>query len=276
MSEPRPGLTDTHCHLTLPQFNSEVDQLLERALAAGVERVVVPGIDLDTSRAAVQLAERLPSVYAAVGLHPHSASDWSAELGSELEQLSRSPKVVAIGEIGLDFYRELAPRSLQRQALGGQLELAKQLGKPVIVHNREATQELLEVLIEWAGGLDTDRKRRAGVLHAFSGDQQEAELAIESGFYLGVAGPVTYPNADDLRDTLRLLPLARLLIETDSPYLAPQPRRGKRNEPAYLPFIAEGLATLQGAELAATADATSENAAELFDLKHGNQDPQLH
>lgn len=273
MSNPRAALTDTHCHLTVGELAAQSDELLSRARGAGVGRILVPGIDLATSRAAVELSRRQPDVAAAVGLHPHNAESWSAVTRSELRELAQDPAVVAIGEIGLDFYRDLAPRAAQRAALAGQLELAAELGKPVILHNRQATGELIETLIEWAAGLSTDRKSRAGVLHAFSGSPQDAEAAIQAGFYLGVAGPVTYPNAEPLRQTLQQLTIERLLLETDTPYLAPQAHRGERNEPAFLPLIAERLADLLDLDAAATARLTSRNATDLFGLPNGNQNP---
>lgn len=276
MSPSDPLLTDTHCHLSLEELAPARDELIARARSTGVHRMVVPGIDLDTSRAAVKLAEREPGIFAAVGIHPHDAEQWSSEARAEIRQLAGSQAVVAIGEIGLDYFRDYAPRDRQRQALRGQLELAGELGKPVILHNREATQDLLDLLIEWAAGLSPDRKLHAGVLHAFSGGTQDAEAAIHSGFYIGVAGPVTFPNAAPLRDTLKALPTERMLIETDTPYLAPQPRRGQRNEPAYLPYIAAGLAQTLGVDTTTAAAATSRNAAELFGLDDGNQDPYLH
>lgn len=269
-------LTDTHCHLTVEQLEAETEALLLRARSAGVTRLVVPGVDLETSRSAVLLAEREPDVYAAVGVHPHYADQWSDQAQAEIEQLAKSPAVVAVGEIGLDYYRDLAPRQAQQRALVEQLALARKAGKPVIIHNREATQDLLRVLLEWAASLGPQANQRAGVLHAFSAELPDAEAAIDAGFYIGVAGPVTFPNANALRDTLKQLPLERLLIETDSPYLAPQPRRGKRNEPAFLPFVADGLAEALQLNPGEAARSTSHNASTLFRLTNGNQDPQLH
>lgn len=271
MNELPARLIDTHCHLTLGELATQRDEMLKRAREAGVGAIVVPGINLETSRAAVEFSQAQPDVAAAVGLHPHNAESWSRSTQSELRELAQDPSVVAIGEIGLDFYRDLAPRPAQRAALAGQLELAAELGKPVIVHNRQATEGLMGILIEWAAGLSAERKPRAGVLHAFSGSPQDAEAAIQAGFYLGVAGPVTYPNAESLRQTLRRLPNERLLLETDTPYLAPQTHRGERNEPAFLPFIAERLAELLDLDAAATAHLTSRNAIDLFGLPNGNQ-----
>lgn len=266
-------LADTHCHLSLEQFADEIGEVLQRAKAAEVDRILAPGIDLATSRKAVELAEANPGVYAAVGIHPHNAGQWSATTEHELRQLAGSSSVVAIGEIGLDFYRNHASPEIQQTALEGQLALAQDLDLPIIVHNREATQALLEVLIEWAAGLD---REEVGVLHAFSAQAGDAAQAISAGFFVGVAGPVTYPSADALRAALGELPTQRLLIETDAPYLSPQPRRGKRNEPSYLPFVAQGLAAALGAEVEHVADFTSANAGRLFGWGHGSQNPHIH
>lgn len=263
-------LTDTHCHLTDESFESELDAIFGRAHQAGVHRIVIPGTNLQSSQAAVRLAERLPGLHAAIGVHPHEAQEWSNRTLTELRTLARSPAVVAIGEIGLDYYRELSPRDAQRTAFITQLALARELELPIIVHNREATEDLMQLLIEWAASLPAQVKARAGVLHAFSGDPGDAEAAIAAGFYIGVAGPVTFPKAEKLRDTLRALPVERLVLETDAPYLAPQPRRGQRNEPSYLRFVADGLAAVLGSDAATIAELTSGNAQSLFGLTDGN------
>ena len=260
-------LTDTHCHLSLDEFSDELDPLLDRAREAGVRRLVIPGIDLATSRRAVEIAESEEGIYAAVGIHPHNASGYSVQKRAELRELARSSSVVAIGEIGLDFYRDHSPRDEQKSALIGQLALARELELPVIIHNREAQEALFEVLLEWA---PTVTRQQKGVLHAFSGDRQGAERALSSGFFIGVAGPLTYPNAGELRKTIQDLPQDRLLLETDSPYLPPQPHRGQRNEPAYLPFVAEELGKLTHKEVDEVIIDTSENAAQLFGWLNGS------
>jgi len=254
-------LTDTHCHLSLDQFTDELDPILRRASEAGVDQILIPGIDLETSRRAVELAEKHDQLFAAVGVHPHNASSYSELAREELAELARSSTVVAIGEIGLDFYRDHSPRDVQEITLIDQLSLARQLELPVILHNREAQEELLEVLLEWAPTVSHPQK---GVLHAFSGDRKGAEKALASGFYIGVAGPLTYPSAKELRNIIRDLPHDRLLLETDSPYLPPQPHRGQRNEPAYLTFIAEELGQLMQRDFDEIAADTSENATRLF------------
>lgn len=271
-----PSLTDTHCHLFLPQFSSDLDQTLARANLAGVENLLVPGVDLESSRQAVRLAESRPGLYAAVGFHPHAARAWSPEAKSALQELARSPTVKAIGEIGLDYDREFSPRAAQREAFAAQLALAAELGLPVIVHNRKAIEDLLIVLIEWSGGLDLPLRGRAGVLHAYSGELDHALTAIGSGFYIGVAGPLTYPSSGVLRQVVQRLPHERLLLETDSPYLPPQLHRGQRNEPANLPQIASALSDLLETGIDRVAAQTSQNAAGLFKLNHGSHHTHLH
>ncbi|MCH8093220.1 MAG: TatD family hydrolase [Chloroflexi bacterium] len=260
-------LTDTHCHLSLDQFTGELEPILERARAAGVGRLVIPGIDLETSRRAVEIAEDMAGIYASVGVHPHEAASYSASVRDDLHQLAQSASVVAIGEIGLDYYRDLTPHDQQMEALVDQLRLAGELKLPVIIHNREAQEELYPVLLEWAPTVPGPNK---GVLHAYSGTRANAEAAVSSGFFIGVGGPLTYPSAKELRQTIQALPQNRLLLETDSPYLPPQPHRGKRNEPAYLPIVAEELGRLRDTVVEQVVADTSKNANDLFGWLNGN------
>jgi TatD DNase family protein len=269
MRQEAPPLADTHCHLVLPQFESDLAGVLERARVAGIARFLVPGTDLVSSRRGVELAESDADIYAAVGLHPHSAVDWDAEARAELRAMARSGRVVAIGEIGLDYFRDLSPHEAQQRAFREQLELAAELGLPVVVHNRQASGEVLDGLLSWTAGLGSTLAGRAGVLHAFSGDPETASKAMSAGFYIGVAGPVTYPSARRQRDWLAKLPLERLLVETDSPYLPPQPHRGQRNEPAYTRLVAEELARLLGLSYGSVARMTSASASRLFGWDHG-------
>ena len=251
-------LVDTHCHLDLTQFDQDRDAVVARAREAGVGRILVPGIDLASSRRAVALAEAYPEVYAAVGVHPNSALGFAAAVLEELRQLARGPKVVAIGEIGIDLYWKTVPLDEQQAAFRQQLELADRLGKPVIVHDREAHAEVL-------AGLQECRPRAGVVLHSFSGDRAMAAAAVARGWYLGVDGPLTYAKNAPLRSIFSAVPLERILIETDAPYLTPQPRRGQRNEPAFVRYVAERLASERGVSLAAAAEATALNAARLFE-----------
>ena len=257
-------LVDTHCHLAMDVFRDDLDQIIGDARRAGITRIVVPGTDLESSQLAVQLAERFNEVYAAVGVHPHAAATWQTRDRKILASLAKRPKVVAIGEIGLDYYRDLSPRAAQNNCLQDQLELAAELALPIIVHNREAINDVLGILIPWVKTLGASRSEFPGVLHAFSADEHSARLAMKHGFYLGIAGPITFKNAEELRSLVYNLPIERLLIETDSPYLAPVPRRGKRNEPANVQWIIEKVASVKEIENETVARITTSNAETLF------------
>lgn len=263
-----PSLTDTHCHLNLDAFANDLPQILEEAHAEGVQRILVPGVDLESSRRAVELAERFPGLEAAIGVHPHSAANWSEAVEEELRNLAVHPAVVAIGEIGLDYYRLRCPAEAQRHTFQAQLALAAELGLPVIIHNRDASTDLLAILDAWHKTLPDELIGRAGVLHAFSGDSPYASSALAMGFYLGIGGPITFPKAEKLREVVAGLPSDRLLTETDAPFLAPQPRRGRRNHPAYIKWVAEEIARLRNEELSDFAQQTYSNASRLFSRHH--------
>ena len=254
---PPPRLVDTHCHLDLDAFATDRAEVLSRARAAGVARMLVPATDLLSSRRAVALAEQHPELRVAVGVHPNDAQDFSAETLAELRDLAQHPQVDAIGEIGIDLYWHTVALEKQQQAFRAQLALAAELDRPVIVHDREAHAEVMAGLREITPGAGV-------VLHSFSGDQGMAEQALAAGFYLGVDGPLTYKKNVGLRDIFRIALLERILIETDAPYLTPQARRGTRNEPAYVRFVAEQLAAVRASSLAQVASATTANAARLF------------
>jgi TatD DNase family protein len=258
-------LIDTHAHVDFAKFDADRQAVIERAQAAGVAVILNVGADLESSRAAVRLAKEYEMIYAAVGMHPHDASKLDGAVLAALRDLAQQPKVVAIGEIGLDFYRDLSPRDVQRRAFQAQLAWAAKLGKPVVIHDRDAHEEVMDILAEWATGLkNSPLAGRVGVLHTFSGDLAMAERAIDLGFCISVSGPVTYHNARQLPDIVRALPLDRLLVETDCPFLAPHPHRGKRNEPAYVRLIAERIAALRGMAFDDLAEATTANARRLF------------
>jgi TatD DNase family protein len=253
-------LIDTHCHLDFEWFDEDREAVVARALAAGVTRIIVPAIDLPGCTAVLQLAERYETVYAAVGVHPNSSADWQDNWISHLHELAQHEKVVAVGEIGLDYYRDRSPKAVQQRALRQQLALAADLELPVILHNREANEDIICLLTEspLAG------KGRPGVLHSFAADWPTAQAALAMGCYLGFTGPVTYKKADDLRQIVAQVPPERILVETDAPYLPPQPYRGKRNEPAYVQYIAEHIAAIQGLAAADFAQQSSANAQRLF------------
>jgi TatD DNase family protein len=268
-------LTDTHCHLDLGKFDADRREVIDRALAAGLTRILVPGITLTSSRAAVKLAESHPNLFAAVGVHPNDSADWDPQAIPALRALAASPRVVAIGEIGLDYYWEAAPRDQQHRVLQEQLELAAGLKLPVVLHVREkgdapdgdCARDLVQILEQWADRLRVEKNplvERPGVLHSFSGTRQTAEKVIALNFYIGVTGPLTYKNAEKRREVIGALPLDRLLVETDAPFLAPLPKRGQRNEPAFVMFTLEKLATLYSVTPDQVAETTTSNAARLF------------
>ncbi len=268
-------LADTHCHLMLSDFDDDRMQVLERARSAGVNRMLVPGLDLATSRRAVELAEQFKEIYAAVGVHPHYASNWDHSTEIELRLLIDSPKVVAVGEIGLDYYRNISPPETQKRAFHAQLNLACACELPVVIHNREAVTDVMDHLLDWSTALPPRLVGRAGVLHANSTDLETAGKAISAGFYIGIAGPVTYRNAGSIRQIIAQLPLERQLIETDAPYLTPNPHRGKRNEPAYVKFVAKEIAKLMDISQSKTTEVTSRNAANLFGWTYENNNHVL-
>lgn len=261
-------LVDTHAHLDLNKFDGDREAVVKRARQAGVAAIVNVGTDLRSSRATVGLAEEYDCIYAAVGMHPHDAKRLDGAALAALRELAGRPKVVAVGEIGLDFYRNLSPPEQQRRAFRAQLAWAARLGKPVVIHDREAHDEVMDVLTDWATGLQDSRLAgRLGVLHTFSGDRAMAEQAIELGFYVSISGPVTYHNARRLPEVVRAVPLDRLLVETDCPFLAPHPHRGKRNEPAHVRLVAEAIADLKGVPFDVLAEATTANAQRLFQFE---------
>lgn len=252
-------LFDSHAHIDDEKFDADREQVIARALEQGVTGIINVGACMASSARSVALAEKYENIYAAVGIHPHDAKD---ALETDYEQLIRwtsLEKVVAIGEIGLDYYYDLSPRDVQRSVFIRQLDVARQTDKPFIIHDRDAHGEVLDILKKEAKGL-------MGVLHCFSGSLEMAKEIIKMGWYISIAGPVTFKNAAKLPEIVPQVPLDRLLVETDSPYLTPHPYRGKRNEPAYVRFVAEQVAGLRGMELAALAAATRENVKNLFKI----------
>jgi TatD DNase family protein len=251
------ALIDSHAHVDFPQFDRDRKAVIERARAAGLVAVVNIGTNVSTSRASVRLAERYDFIYAAVGIHPHDAETANPAALDQLRALAEHPKVVAVGEIGLDYYRDYSPRAVQRQAFRDQLALASELNRPVVVHSRDAHDDVLRILGDWEG---------TGVLHTYAAGPERLSQVIDMGFFVGISGPVTYAKAEPLRSVARATPLAHLLVETDCPYLTPEPRRGRRNEPAYVAFVAEAIAQARGDSTEQIADATTENARRLFGL----------
>jgi TatD DNase family protein len=250
-------MIDSHAHLDFSPFDGDREAVIERAEEAGVVAILNVGADLASSRAAVALAEQYTFIYAAVGVHPHDAVMVTAAVLCELRALARHPKVVAVGEIGLDYYRDLSPRPVQRRAFASQLALAAELELPVVVHSREAHGDVLAVLREWDG---------IGVLHSYSAGPERLEEVLGLGFSIGISGPVTFPKANRLRAVAAAVPLDRLLVETDCPYLTPVPYRGRRNEPAYVSYVVEAVARARGGLARAVARATADNARRVFGI----------
>jgi TatD DNase family protein len=250
---------DTHAHLEMEAFDGDREAVLARAAEAGLTAIVTVGTTLPDCEKAVALTRLYEPVYAAVGIHPHEVKNIDAGTYDALLVLARQEKVVAIGEIGLDFFYDLSPREVQIRRFQEQLSLAEELDLPVIIHDREAHPEILEILRPRKG-------RLRGVLHCFSGDWVMACECLDLGFHLSVAGPVTYRKADQLRAVAREVPLERLLIETDAPYLAPQPYRGKRNEPAYVMETARYIAEMRNIPVDELERQTASNARRLFGI----------
>lgn len=259
--------TDTHCHLDFNAFDEDRDAVLDRARRAGVQRILNPGIDLRSSRAAIGLSDKYEEVFVACGVHPNDALTWDDYTLDELRQLVSHPKVIAIGEIGLDYYRDRAPNDLQKHILMEQLMLADEVNLPVVLHSRQAMHDILKLLADWHAELVRKNSMLAdhpGILHSYSGDLREARTAIDMNFFIGVTGPVTYQNADALRQTLSNVPLSSLLIETDAPFLTPHPHRGKRNESAYVRHTALKLAEIHHIPAESLAEITTENSKKIF------------
>jgi len=256
---------DSHCHLQMPVFAGDLPEVLERARREGLEGAVIIGMDPPSSRQAMGLAARHEGLYATAGVHPHDASCLDADALQALREMAREPRVVAIGETGLDFYRNLSPPAAQQRAFREQLALADEADLPVVIHSRQANQETFAVLREWATG-----KRRngpLGVLHCFAGDADLAAEYARLGFMLSFAGNVTYPNARRLQSVVATAPLEHLVVETDCPFLPPQSHRGRRCEPVHLRETIEFIANLRGVDANAVAATTTANAGKLYRLE---------
>jgi len=259
-------MIDTHCHLDFDSFTEDREQVLKRARLAGVSSIINPAVDLESCKAALSMHLRWPQVFVAVGIHPNSCENFDDACIEPLRELAGKPGVVAVGETGLDYYRDRCPRDVQRTALRSQLRLAAECNLPVIIHNREAAADLLPMLTDHAKSLSPTMRDRVGVLHSFSASGKVARQALDHGYYLGFTGPLTFRKAEELRGIARQVPLDRLLVETDAPFLSPSPKRGRRNEPSWLPYIVDRLAGLHGVSTEKMAQITEENARRLFNL----------
>ena len=251
---------DSHVHLEMREFDGDRDAVVQRAIDAGVEAMITIGTNVADCRKAVDIAKRYSAVYAAIGIHPHDAIEISGNTYDILRKLALKPKVVAFGEIGLDFFRNLSPRDIQIRRFGELLDLAVEMDLPVIIHDRDAHDQTIRMLKHWAG-------KRRGVIHCFSGDTVMAMQCLDMGFYISIAGPVTYPKSDKLAEVIRKVPLDRLLVETDAPYLTPQPHRGKRNESTYVLYTARRIADIKGIPLEEVGKVTTDNVRKLFHIE---------
>ncbi len=250
-------LVDSHAHVDDERFDADRDAVLERATVAGIELIINIGADMASSARSIALAEKYSQIYAAVGMHPHDAKDMQEQDYNQLLRWASHPKVVAIGEIGLGYHYDLSPRPVQQEVFLRQLDIARQTGKPFIIHEREAHADTFEIVRTAAKGLE-------GVFHCFSGSVETAREYLKLGFYISVAGPVTFPKSAKTKEVAKDVPLDRLLVETDSPYLTPQAFRGRRNEPAHVRLVAEEIAALRNLSLTELALATTQNARRLF------------
>ena len=258
----QPMLVDSHAHIQGPEFAADFDSVLQRARAAGVEKIVVVGGagQLSSNYAAVDLAQRVPGLFATVGMHPHDAKDVGEEDLRRLRELAGNAVVVAIGETGLDFYYNHSPKDVQRNVFCRFIEMARETGLPLVVHDRDAHQEIVDLL------RSEGRGNVRGVIHCFTGDLPAATKFLDLGFFLSFSGIITFKNADSLREVVKKMPLERMLVETDSPFLAPVPYRGKRNEPAFVRQVAETVAQVRHVSLETVIAATTHNVRQLFGI----------
>jgi TatD DNase family protein len=256
-------LIDSHSHLEMPAFREDLEQVIQRAKASSVEYIFTVGTEKKDWNRALELAHSHPSVYAILGVHPHNAREIDAETYPTLRKLCAEEKVRAYGEIGLDFYRNLSPREVQLKRFREQIQFAKELGLPVVVHDREAHQETLEIL------KSEKADECGGIIHCFSGDYKMAKECIEMGFFISISGSITFKNAGGFQEVVKQIPLDFLLIETDAPFLAPVPFRGKRNEPSYVRYTAQKVAEIKKVSLEKVAEVTTKNALRVYGLKSG-------
>jgi len=253
-------LIDSHAHLDMKQFDSDRDQVIERAKSAGVQHIICVGIDIKSSQNALELTTHYPSLFATAGIHPHNADNANNNDLEQITRLAQHDKIIAIGEIGLDFFRNRSARQNQIEVFTQQLDIAISLDLPVVIHDRKAHTETVNILSSFKqNGLH-------GVIHCFSGDYELAKMFITMGYYISIPGTVTFKNAIQTQDVVRRIPLNRLLLETDAPFLTPIPYRGKRNEPSYVVHTAQEIAKLRGISFEEVSYQTSKNVCELFNL----------
>jgi TatD DNase family protein len=254
-------LFDTHVHLNADQYDEDLEEVIARAKEAGVTNMVVVGFDRPTITRAMELVEQYDFLYACVGWHPVDAIDMTEEDLGWIEELASHPKVVAIGEMGLDYHWDKSPKEIQKEVFRKQIRLAKKVKLPIVIHNREATADIVEILKEEGA------EEVGGIMHCFSGSPEVAKECVKMNFYISLGGPVTFKNAKKPKEVAAEIPLDQLLIETDCPYLAPHPYRGKRNEPGYVRLVAEEIGEIKGLTLEEVAEATTRNAKKIFAIK---------
>jgi TatD DNase family protein len=253
-------LIDSHAHLEMPEFKKDLKAVIQRAEETGVEYIFTVGTEKKDWKRALEIAESHPSIYAILGVHPHNAKEIDEETYPMLRELCQSEKVRAYGEIGLDFFRNLSPRDLQLKRFREQIGLAKEFGLPVVIHDREAHRETLDIL-KSEGAKDC-----GGIIHCFSGDYEMARACMEMGFYISIPGSITFKNAEGFREVVERIPLESLLVETDAPFLTPEPFRGKRNEPSYVRYTAQKVAEIKKVSFEKVAEITTENALRVYRL----------
>ena len=254
-------LIDSHAHLEMPEFKKDLEAVIQRAKESGVEYIFTVGTERKDWKKALEIANSHPSIYAILGVHPHNAKEIDDQTYPMLKEFCRNGKVKAFGEIGLDFFRNLSPQDIQLKRFREQIGLAKELGLPIVVHDREAHHETMEIL------KSEKAEERGGIIHCFSGNYEMAKVCIEMGFYISIPGSITFKNAEGLREVVKKVPLESLLVETDAPFLTPEPFRGKRNEPSHVRYTAQKVAEIKNVSFERVAEVTTENALKVYRLK---------
>lgn len=253
-------LIDTHVHLNADQYDEDLQEVIDRALEEGIDRMFVVGFDTNTIERTMKLIDQYDFIYGIIGWHPVDAIDCTEERLQWIEELSKHPKIIGIGEMGLDYHWDKSPKDIQKEVFRKQIALAKRVQLPIIIHNREATQDCVDILKE------ENASEVGGIMHSFSGSNEIADEILKMNFYISLGGPVTFKNAKQPKEVAQHVPLDRLLVETDAPYLSPHPYRGKRNEPARVKLVAKQIAELRGISYEEVCKATTENAERLFEL----------
>ncbi len=252
---------DSHAHINLHHFDNDREEVLNKIFSSGVEKFVIPGVDLETIHSAIKMADNYPNkIYTAVGYHPTDSIKWNDDIFNQVKELAKNKSVVAIGEIGLDYYWDTSPKDIQHDVFRTQINLAKEIDLPVIIHTRDSHEDTLKILKE--------EHATKGIFHCFSGDTKFAEECIDIGFYISFAGNITFKNAQNLRDVAKFTPIESILIETDSPYLTPMPDRGKRNDSSYVRYVAKQIAEVKNISVEEVAEITFNNAMKVFNIKN--------